>query len=128
MSDQLRHPMARARGLGPAKSGLQHWWQQRLTAVALIVLVLAMMGFILSLVGADYQTAVATLGSPLPGTIALLLVIAGFWHLKLGAQVVIQDYIHHEGIKLAAIIALTFACVAVGLLSALAVLSLIIGA
>lgn len=128
MSDQLRHPLARVRGLGSARSGLRHWWLQRVTAVALVILVVLMTAIVLRTVGSDYRTAVETLGSPFRGAVALLLIFAAFWHLKLGGQVVIEDYIHHDGTKLAAIIALTFGCIAVGLLCTLAVLSLIVGA
>ena len=127
MTVQLRTPLSRVRGLGSAKGGTEHFWLQRLTAVALVILVLWFTGIMLSLVSASYEQAADTLGSPVGGGVALLLILAGFWHLKLGGQVIIEDYIHHEGVKIAAIMALTFACIAVGLVSALAVLSLVVG-
>lgn len=128
MSMQLRDPLARARGRGPARSGVSHWWQQRVTAAALVILAVLLMACILSLMGASYETVRATLGAPLPGVVVLLFVVAAFWHLRLGGQVVIEDYVHGEGVKMVAVVALTFACCAVGLLCALAELSLIIGA
>ncbi len=127
MQANFRTPLARARGLGSAKEGVTHWWRQRLTAMALIPLTLIMAGYILSLVGADRATVVATLQEPFPALVALLLIVAAFWHVKLGGQVIIEDYVHAHGAKIAAIIALNFACVVVGLASALAVLRLFFG-
>ncbi len=127
MQTNLRSPLARARGLGSAKEGVSHWWRQRLTAVALIPLSLIVTGYILSLIGADRATVIATLREPFVTVVTLLLIIAAFWHLKLGGQVIIEDYVHARGAKIVAIIALDFACVVVGLASALAVLRLFFG-
>lgn len=127
MRTNLRTPLARARGLGSAKEGVSQWWRQRLTAVALIPLSLIAAGYVLSLIGADRATVVATLREPFVTVVTLLLIVVAFWHLALGGQVIIEDYVHARGAKIAAIMALNFACVVVGLASALAVLRLFIG-
>lgn len=127
-NSNLRDPLARVRGLGSARSGVTHWWQQRVTAAALVILAVLLIATILALMGANYGTVRMTLGSPLPGVVVLLFIVAAFWHLRLGGQVIIEDYVHSEGAKMVAVVVLTFACIAVGLLCALAELSLIIGA
>jgi len=127
MNNQLRSPLGRVRGLGSAKGGTDHWWLQRVTAVALVILMLLFVGYVLSLLGGGYERAADVIGSPIAGSVSILMVIALFWHLKLGGQVIIEDYVHHEGTKLVAVLALTFACIAVGLVSVLAVLSLVVG-
>jgi len=119
-------PLSRAHGMGAAHSGVQHFWVQRLTAVALIPLVI---WFLVSLVGhvvGDYDSARAFLSQPLAAALLLLLIGAGFYHMKLGVQVVIEDYIHTESTKIALLILNTFFAVALGLISALAVLKLFI--
>lgn len=125
---RFRTPLHRVRGLGAAGGAADHWWVQRLTAVALVPLSLIFVAYALSLVGAGHATVVETLGRPVPATLTLLLIVALFWHLKLGAQVIVEDYVHHEGLKFASIIVLTFACIALGLACALAVLRLLLGA
>ncbi|MCW5731170.1 MAG: succinate dehydrogenase, hydrophobic membrane anchor protein [Alphaproteobacteria bacterium] len=121
-----RSPLARVRGLGAAKSGVEHWWLQRASAIALLPLVVVFTAFAISLTGASHAEVAAFLGRPLPAGITILLVIAAFWHLKLGGQVIIEDYVSHEGVKLACVLALTFATVAVGLACILAVLRLVV--
>lgn len=89
-----RHPLARAKGLGSAKDGVQHWWLQRLTAIALALLSPWFVIFAVGLIGAD-QTAVRTaIAQPLTATLLLAFVLALFWHARLGLQVVIEDYLH----------------------------------
>jgi len=122
-----RSPLARVRGLGSAKSGTEHFWLQRVTAIALIPLGLGFVIYLLTFVGADYMTVRKALGSPIPGILGMLLCIAAFWHLKLGVQVVIEDYIHHEGTKLASLLLLGFGCFAGGLICVIALLKLIFG-
>jgi len=126
-SKKFRAPLARVRGLGAAKSGVEHWWLQRLTAVALIPLVLVFAIFAIQLVGDTYQTAADFLGRPIPAAIGMLLVVALFWHLKLGGQVVIEDYVHNEGLKTASVVLLTFVCIALGLACLLSLLRLVVG-
>src|SRR5690349_20390644 len=91
MSD-LRTPLARARGLGSARDGLHHWWAQRLTAIALIPLVVWFAISLVMLSGADYDIARAWIGSPLVMVLLILTISIGLHHGQLGMQVVIEDY------------------------------------
>jgi succinate dehydrogenase / fumarate reductase membrane anchor subunit len=93
MPPQMRSPLGRALGLGTAKEGVAHWWRQRLTAVALVPLSLWFVAVVVRLAGADLETVRAWIGHPLPATALILLLIAGFYHLALGLQVVIEDYV-----------------------------------
>lgn len=111
-----RTPLGRVRGLGSAKEGVQLWWMQRLSALALVPLSLWFVWAVITHMGADH-TAVATwLHWPSNAVLLILLVAASFYHAQLGLQVVIEDYVHHEGLKLAGIIAvkLLAALLAVG--------------
>jgi|GEM_PF-12391 len=108
--EDFRTPLKRARGLGSGKAGTGHFWWQRVTAVALVLLVAWLLGLVVSLVGADLATARAAIGKPW-NTIALaLLAIAMFWHAKLGIQVVIEDYVHTRWAEVALQLINTFAC------------------
>jgi len=124
----FRTPLGRVRGLGSAKDGTAHWIRQRVTALALIPLTLVFVALMVALTGAERATVIGTLGRPLPACLMLLLIFAGFWHLKLGGQVIIEDYVHDERLKLGAVILLSFACIAVGLAAALSVLRFVVGA
>lgn len=121
-----RSPLARVRGLGAARSGVEHWWLQRASAVALVPLVVVFVAFAISLTGASHAEVAAFLGRPLPACITILLLVAAFWHLKLGGQVIIEDYVGHEGVRLGCVLALTFATFAIGLACILAVLRLVV--
>ncbi len=121
MSD-LRTPLSRARGLGSAKDGLHHWWVQRLTAVALIPLVVWFAVSLVMLSGADYDAARAWIGSPVVMVLLILTIVIGLHHAQLGMQVVIEDYVHSEGVKLASIIAVRFIAVFFGLAATVAIL------
>ncbi|MGI9491114.1 MAG: succinate dehydrogenase, hydrophobic membrane anchor protein [Geminicoccaceae bacterium] len=124
---QLRTPIAQTRGLGSAKEGVGHWKMQRLTALANIALVIWFLISAVSLAGATYEETRAWLASPMPTSLMLMLVISAFYHAKLGVQVVIEDYVHHEGIKLAALTAVTLLCIAFGIACAVAVLKTSLG-
>lgn len=93
--------LGRARGLGSAKDGTAHWWAQRVTAIALVPLCLWFVISLLVLVGQGRPAVVAWLGSPITATLMVLLIAATFHHAQLGVQVVIEDYIHAEGTKIA---------------------------
>jgi succinate dehydrogenase / fumarate reductase membrane anchor subunit len=121
MSD-LRSPLARARGLGSAKHGLQHWWAQRLTAVALVPLVVWFAVSLVMLSGADYGGARAWIGSPFAMVLLILTIGIGLHHAQLGMQVVIEDYVGGDGWKLALIVIVKFIAALFGLAAVVAIL------
>lgn len=106
----LRSPLKRARGLGSAKSGVGHWWRQRATAALLVLLVPWLVGVLVSLVGADHATAAHLVARPFNAITLAILVIAAFWHAKLGMQVVIEDYVHTRLSEVFLQLLVTFAC------------------
>lgn len=118
----LRTPLNRARGLGSAKDGLHHWWAQRLTAVALIPLVVWFAVSLVMLSGADYAIVRAWIGSPFVMVLLILTIGIGLHHGQLGMQVVIEDYVHKDGMKLALIVGVRFLAVFFGLAAAVAIL------
>ena len=126
MSD-LRTPLARARGLGSARDGLHHWWAQRLTAIALIPLVVWFAISLVMLSGADYDVARAWIGSPLVMVLLILTISIGLHHGQLGMQVVIEDYVHGDGWKLALIVTVRFIAVVFGLAAIVAILRIGLG-
>lgn len=97
-------PLARARGLGSAKEGTEHWFMQRVTAIANIPLVLWLVYSIVHLKGASHAEFTSWLSEPLNAILMCLVVISTFYHAKLGSQVVTEDYIHHEGMKMVKLI------------------------
>jgi succinate dehydrogenase / fumarate reductase membrane anchor subunit len=115
-----RSPLADARGLGSAKEGVQAWWLERVTAVALVPLTLWLVASLIARSGSDYATFVMWLRTPLAALLMVLLLIALFTHLALGLRVVIEDYVH-SGAKVAALIAVRFACFAVCVAGILAI-------
>ena len=121
MNDLWTH-LARARGLGSARDGLKHWWAQRLTAIALIPLVVWFAISLVMLSGADYDIARAWIGSPLVMVLLILTIVIGLQHGQLGLQVVIEDYIHGDGWKLALIVIVKFIAVLFGLGAIVAIL------
>jgi succinate dehydrogenase / fumarate reductase, membrane anchor subunit len=118
----IRTPLGRVRGLGSAKSGAHHFWHQRLTAVALVPLTLWFVWSVARYAGAPHGDVVAFLAHPFNAAAMLLFVIAGLYHMALGVQVVIEDYIQREGMKLALLLLVNFAAFAVGIVSTIAVL------
>jgi len=125
--NSLKTPLGRVRGLGSAKDGTHHFWLQRLTALAIIPLILWLMISIISLVGAGREDVVSWLSSPLAALLLILFTVAAFWHMKLGLQTIIEDYIHSEGRKLVAVILNNFICIALGAACVLATISMHLG-
>jgi succinate dehydrogenase / fumarate reductase membrane anchor subunit len=90
----LRNPLARAKGLGSAKDGTTHWWNQRLTAIALALLTPWFVVFAVGLLGADQAAVRAAIAQPVTATLLAAFVLSLFWHARLGLQVVVEDYLH----------------------------------
>ncbi|PBB23779.1 succinate dehydrogenase, hydrophobic membrane anchor protein [Mesorhizobium sp. WSM4312] len=123
----MRTPLAKVRGLGSAREGTGHFWRQRLTAIANIPLMLFFVGFLIALNGAGYAEVRAALANPFVALVLALVLISGLIHMRLGMQVIIEDYITSEGLKLATIALNTFFTVAVGVASIFALLKLAFG-
>jgi len=120
----FRSPLGRARGLGSAREGAGHWWAQRLTAVALVPLCLWFVVGLVRLIGAEHALVADWIGSPLTSGLLVVLIVAVFHHAQLGLQVVIEDYVHHEGFKIAGIVIVKFAAILLGLWAVFSVLSI----
>jgi succinate dehydrogenase / fumarate reductase membrane anchor subunit len=123
----MRTPLGRVRGLGSAKSGFEHWWAQRLTAVALVPLSIWFVAGVVSLAGADLDTTIDWLSRPSVAIALVLLLVATFYHAALGLQVVIEDYVRHEGWKIALVVIEKFACIVLAVSGLYAVLKIAVG-
>jgi succinate dehydrogenase / fumarate reductase membrane anchor subunit len=123
----MRTPLSRANHLGSAREGANHWWWQRLTALALVPLLLWLVGSFVALAGADYAVMRAWVAHPGVTVALVALLIALFYHAQLGLQVVLEDYVHAEGLKLASLVAVRFACLLLGLLGVISVLRIAFG-
>ena len=120
-------PLGRVLGLGSAKSGTEHWWVQRVTAIAGIPLVIFLIGFVLAHIGATRAEVVASLSNPLVAILLALTLINLLWHMKLGLQVVIEDYIHTPRNKFAALLFNSFFTVVMGVAALYAILKMSFG-
>lgn len=120
--NSMQTPLARVRGLGSAKSGLHHWWHQRLTAIALVPLMIVTLIVIARLGTLDYDGAMAMMANPFISALLLLLVLVGFYHAAMGLQVVLEDYVASEGKRLASIIFVKMALFALATLTILSIL------
>ncbi len=123
----LRSPLGRARGLGSAKSGTQHWWAQRLTAIALVPLVIWFVIAMVAATGSDYASARAFIGNPVTAVLLILLIAATFHHAQLGLQVVIEDYVHTKSAEIALLLAVKGAAIVLAVAAIFAVLSIAFG-
>jgi succinate dehydrogenase / fumarate reductase, membrane anchor subunit len=120
----MRTPLSRVRNLGASHSGTGDFWRQRLTAVAMALLIVPVVVVVMMLLGRNQAGAAQILGSPPIAIIMLLFVIASAWHMKIGMQVVIEDYVRSEMLKIAAVMANNFFSIAVALASIYAILKL----
>ena len=100
--------LRRVRGVGSAKEGVHHWWMQRLTAIALVPLSIWLLTSIAFLAGADHARVAAWIANPVVALLLILTLTAMFYHLKLGVQVVIEDYVHAKPAKFACVLANNF--------------------
>ena len=123
-TSSMRTPLARVRNLGASHSGTGDFWRQRLTAVAMLLLIVPAIFVVLMLNGSNQAGAAQKLGSLPVAIILLLFIVASAWHMKIGMQVVIEDYIHNEKLKLASVMANNFFCFAVALASIYALIKL----
>ena len=123
----MRTPLGIVRGLGSAKDGTGHFWLQRLTSIASLVLTVFAIALAISLVGEPHAVVVARLGSPFIAIALLATIFAYAYHMKLGMQVIIEDYVQAEPARVLALIGNIFFCFAVALVSAFAVLKLSFG-
>lgn len=126
MSD-MRTPLGKVRGLGSAKDGTTHFWLQRVTAVASVFLISFFVILVIALQGADYESFTHALQNPIIATLLLLVILVGCLHMKLGMQVIIEDYIHSEGLKLLLILGNIFFASIIALASVVAVLQISFG-
>jgi succinate dehydrogenase / fumarate reductase membrane anchor subunit len=124
VAGKMSTPLARVRGLGSAKSGTEPFWRQRLTAVANVPLSIAFVFIVIGLLGRNHAAVVQILGSPLVAVIMLLFILSITIHMRIGMQVIIEDYVHDERHKFFLLMANTFFAVAVALASAFAILTL----
>ena len=123
----LRSPVARVRGLGSAKDGTHHWWLQRVTAVALVPLVVWFVVSLLRFAPEGQAAARAWLASPITMTMLILAIAVGFWHASLGVQVVIEDYVHAKGWRIGLDMAVKFIAVALTVASIVALFKIAFG-
>ncbi|NCF27547.1 MAG: succinate dehydrogenase, hydrophobic membrane anchor protein [Gammaproteobacteria bacterium] len=121
---KFRTPLARVRGLGSARAGTHHWWMQRLTAIALVPLSIWFVASLISVVSADHATVIAWLHSPLVAILCCALIVATFYHGQLGVQVVLEDYVHSEWLKLTSIVLMQLLSLLLAAICLFAVLSI----
>ena len=124
----MRSPLGRAIGLGAAKEGVEHWWAQRISSVALVPLSLWFVSAMIGLVGADLETMQNWVAQPLPAILLVLLLIALFYHTSLGLQVIVEDYVHTELATLGLVIAVRLLCFGFAVAGIFAVLGIALGA
>ena len=125
--NEMRTPMRRVRGLGAAHSGTGEFWHQRVTSVAGIPLTIAVIVIVIALLGRSHAAVVQILGSPIVAITMLLFIVNMTYHMWIGAQEIIVDYVHDDKLKLLTLMANTFFCFAVAFASAFAILKLSFG-
>lgn len=124
---RYRTALSVVRGAGAAKDGTRHWWAQRLTAVALIPLGIGFVAVMIALVGSEYDAARAALAHPVAAALWILFTVALFHHAQLGLQVVVEDYVHSRGLKIAGIVVVKFAALTLGATCVVSILRVSVG-
>ena len=125
--NSIQTPLGRVRYLGSARSGTKHFWHQRLTAVAMIPLTIAAVIIIVGLLGRNQAAVVQILGSTFVAITMLLFIVTSIYHMWLGMQVIVEDYVHDELLKYVTLMGNTFFCFAVGATGVFAILKLSFG-
>ena len=123
----MRTPLARVRGLGTAREGTGHFWLQRLTAVSNVPLILFLIGLLVALNGADHATVRGALGNPFVALMLALAFLSVLNHMRLGMQVIIEDYVHADGARIALIMLNVFFAASVGVAAIYALVKLALG-
>jgi len=123
----MRTPLGMVRGLGSARDGTHHWWMQRVTAISNIPLIIFLIAFVISHLGASRAEVVASVANPFVAILLAFTMISVLWHMRLGLQVVIEDYVHGHGTKLAALLANSFFTAALGVAALYAILKMSFG-
>ena len=124
---RMQTPLRKVRGLGSAKEGTDHFWRIRVSSVALIPLSLFAVGLVLSLAGASFEETRAVLAQPFVTLLLALFILVSLDHMRLGMQVIIEDYVHDEGLKVASLMLNLFFVVVIGALSLFALLKIAFG-
>ncbi len=128
ITNKMRTPLKNVRRLGSAKEGTEHFWRQRLTAVSNLLLTPVFVALVAFLAGSDYSVVRPVLSHPIIALLMLLFIVSAVIHMRLGMQVIIEDYIHGEGSKIVLLMLNTFFAIAVGAVSVFALLKLSFGA
>jgi succinate dehydrogenase / fumarate reductase membrane anchor subunit len=123
----MQTPLGRVRGLGSAKSGTEHWWMQRVTAIANIPLMIFLVIFVICHLGATRAELVASIGNPFIAIPLVLTFVSVLWHMRLGLQVVIEDYVHGHAAKFLALLANSFVTAVLGVAALYAILKMSFG-
>ena len=123
----MRTPLARVKGLGASGHGVEHWWIHRMTAVSNVPLIIAFVIIVAALAGSDYARAIDIISHPLVAIILILAVISVTNHMRLGMQIIIEDYVHDKGYKIAAVIANNFYAVIIAVACIYAILKVSLG-
>ncbi|WP_265516313.1 succinate dehydrogenase, hydrophobic membrane anchor protein [Nitratireductor luteus] len=126
MSD-MRTPLNRVRGLGSAKEGTEHFWRQRLTAISNLPLVIFFIGFVVLYNGASYEEVRGALANPFVALVIALTLISILYHMRIGMQVIIEDYVHGEGAKIALLVLNTFFPIILGVSALYALIKIALG-
>jgi succinate dehydrogenase / fumarate reductase, membrane anchor subunit len=127
MTDRMRTPLGQVYGLGSAREGAREWWAMRLSSVALIPLSLWWVIEIICHAGSGYLDYRAWVASPAVAILLILTIVVTFYHTAHGIQEVVEDYVHHEGAKLATLVAVRFACVVLAVAGVFSVLAIAFG-